>query len=139
MDELVALVVSIFSGVIVSLVILWCYSARRFDADRRANLLRSLDSGGQISAPNNKDFAVSAFCQYREPGRCGRYRQGEAPRARRPQRGGKPTTFVVREDSITLAFGILLDEPARTDTLGHISWTSARASMRERTPSVRLA
>ena len=53
MDELVALVVSIFSGVIVSLVILWCYSAGRFDADRRANLLRSLDSGGQISAPNN--------------------------------------------------------------------------------------
>ena len=30
-----------------------CYSARRFDADRRANSLRSLDSGGQISAPNN--------------------------------------------------------------------------------------
>ena len=30
-----------------------CYSDRRFDADRRANLLRSLDSGGQISAPNN--------------------------------------------------------------------------------------
>ena len=31
-----------------------CYSARRFDADRRANLLRSRDSGGHISAPNNR-------------------------------------------------------------------------------------
>ena len=30
-----------------------CYSARRFDADRRANPLRPLDTGGQISAPNN--------------------------------------------------------------------------------------
>ena len=31
-----------------------CYSARGFDADRRSNSLRCLDSGGQISAPNNK-------------------------------------------------------------------------------------
>ena len=30
-----------------------CYSARRFDADRHANPLRSHDSGGQICAPNN--------------------------------------------------------------------------------------
>ena len=30
-----------------------CYSARRFDADRHANPLRSLNSGGQICAPNN--------------------------------------------------------------------------------------
>ncbi len=30
-----------------------CYSARGFDADRRSNSLRCLDSGGQISAPNN--------------------------------------------------------------------------------------
>ena len=30
-----------------------CYSARRFDADRRANPLRYLDSRGQIFSPNN--------------------------------------------------------------------------------------
>ena len=30
-----------------------CYSARWFDADRRASPSKSLDSGGQISAPNN--------------------------------------------------------------------------------------
>ena len=32
---------------------LGCYSARRFDAGRRANRLKSLDPEGQISAPNN--------------------------------------------------------------------------------------
>ena len=31
-----------------------CYSARRFDADRRANRLKSLDPEGQIFAPNNR-------------------------------------------------------------------------------------
>ena len=30
-----------------------CYSTRRFDADRRANRLKSLDPEGQVSVPNN--------------------------------------------------------------------------------------
>ena len=32
-----------------------CYSARRFDANRCANRLKSLDPEGQISAPNNTE------------------------------------------------------------------------------------
>ena len=38
-----------------------CYSARRFDADRRANPLISIDSGGQISAPNNTRRFIEAY------------------------------------------------------------------------------
>ena len=37
-----------------------CYSARRFDADRRANRLKSLDPEGQIPAPNNTPGSTKA-------------------------------------------------------------------------------
>ena len=49
------------SGAEVSKFLPGCYSAHRFDADRRANPLRCLDSGGQISAPNNKQLESFDF------------------------------------------------------------------------------
>ena len=64
-----------------------CYSARWFDADQRANPSKSLDSGSQISAPNNSRHAGHAQGQPDRPaGAAGTAEPARADRLRAEHR-----------------------------------------------------